>query len=237
MDAFTIILVRPQMPENIGAVARAMGNFGLKHLRLVSPRDGWPNPLAEPMATSALPILSQAAVYETLTEALQGIHQSYAITARSRAFTKPAFFLPSLPRDPDHLPPSTAFVFGPENNGLSNDEVSHTHAILSIPTEASCPSMNLAHAVAVLCYEVMRQKDVPPPASQANPATQAEVLAAAEHLTDVLEHHRYYTSPDKKPGMKLTLRNLFTNRPWLQQEIQTLRGVFRALDPDKKSKG
>ena len=147
----TLILVAPQMGENIGAVARAMGNFGASQLRIVNPRDGWPNAAAQTMAAHALPIIQQAEVFDSVAAAIADCTQVAAATARQRDMQKPHY----TPKEWVAQPRTgkTALLFGRENNGLSNDEVTLANAIVSVPVHPDCPSINLAQSAAVLCYE------------------------------------------------------------------------------------
>lgn len=150
------ILVNPQMGENIGAVARAMMNFGLRELRLVAPRDGWPNPAAEAMAAHGLPIIENVKIYPTTRDAIADLHYVYASTARDRRIPKPQL----TPRDAaqDGLQRAGAgqgvgILFGPERSGLANEDIALAHAILTIPTDERNSSLNIAQSAVVIAYE------------------------------------------------------------------------------------
>ncbi|RJL05589.1 RNA methyltransferase, partial [Paracoccus siganidrum] len=149
-----IILVRPQMGENIGAAARAMLNFGLTRLRLVAPRDGWPNPRAVAMASGAAGrVLDQARVYPTLAEAMEGIDYAFATTARGRELTKPVFTPASAMEKARAHDGNCAIIFGPERAGLENEDVARANAIVTVPVNPEFASLNLAQAVLLMGYE------------------------------------------------------------------------------------
>jgi tRNA/rRNA methyltransferase len=150
-----IVLVRPQLGENIGKAARAMLNFGLVDMRLVAPRDGWPNPSAGPAASGADIVLERATVYETLADAVADCAHVYATTVRKRGVTKPVL-TPEQAASEIHVNAPTgrsALVFGPERSGLETDDVALAHAIVTVPINPEFGSLNLAQAVILLAYE------------------------------------------------------------------------------------
>ena len=149
-----VILVRPQMGENIGAAARAMLNFGLTEMRLVEPRDGWPNPRAVAMASGAAgQVLDAARVYPTLAEAMEGIDFAFATTARGRELSKPVHTPATAMEMARAYPGRCAIIFGPERTGLENDDVARANAIVTVPVNPDFPSLNLAQAVQLLAYD------------------------------------------------------------------------------------
>jgi tRNA/rRNA methyltransferase len=159
----TIILVRPQMGENIGASARIMANFGLGDLRIVSPRDGWPNERAISLAASADYIVSGAKLYDNLSDAIADCHYAFAVTARLRSENIEVYHPRQAANMASEINGKVAFVFGAENNGLANDEVMQCNAILNIPT-AEYASLNLSHSVGIIAYEYFlheRQTELP----------------------------------------------------------------------------
>ena len=232
MAELVIVLVAPQMGENIGAVARAMGNFGLSELRIVTPRDGWPNPAAEAMAAHGLPIIRNAKSYDSLSEALTDCVYVVAATARQRDMVKPHLTPKSWVDAPTKG--KTALLFGRENNGLSNEEVAHAHAIVSVPVDEACPSINLAQSAAVLCYEWFQansENKIVETLEQGVP--QAEVQAFFNRLEFYLDDANFWNVPEKKEKMWRNLRNYFLRSEPTHQELQSLHGVLKALTSKK----
>ncbi|MEZ5779530.1 MAG: RNA methyltransferase [Paracoccaceae bacterium] len=231
------ILVRPQMGENIGAAARAMLNFGLSHMRLVDPRDGWPNPRAVAMASGAAGrVLDHAGVFGALPEAIADCAYVFATTARGRDLTKPVM---TPERAMEHARAlaaggqKVAVLFGPERAGLENEDVARANAIISVPVNPAFPSLNLAQAVLLCAYEWLRQSDATPPevlelaGTALAPAIEIEKLA--EHYEDRLEAAAYFFPADRAPSMKLTLRNLWSRMPLTRADVQTLHGILRQI--------
>jgi len=231
------VLVRPQMGENIGAAARAMLNFGLSHLRMVDPRDGWPNPRAVAMASGAAGrVLDHAGVFATLPEAVADCAFVFATTARGRDLTKPVM---TPERAMEHARAlaaagrKVAVVFGPERAGLENEDVARANAIVSVPVSAEFPSLNLAQAVLLCAYEWCRQ--------QAETATEVLALAGTalapaieverlgDHFEERLEAAGFFFPPAKAEGMKLNLRNLWSRMPLTRADVQTLHGILRQI--------
>lgn len=230
------LLVRPQMGENIGAAARAMLNFGLVSMRLVAPRDRWPNPKAQAVAVGADRVLDAARIEWRLEDALADATLVLAATARPRGLEKPVWG----PREAAlKLRAAIAagerpvIMFGPEAAGLETDEVARADAILTLPVNPGFASLNLANAVSIVAYayaEARQEHDVPAWfVGEGPPATQAELDALFVHLETELEHGRFFHPLDKAPLMKRNLRTLFQRARLTQQETQTLRGVIKAL--------
>jgi tRNA/rRNA methyltransferase len=232
-----IVLVRPQMGENIGAVARAMMNFGLSALRLVEPRDRWPNPKAYPVASGADRVLDAARVEWALEDAIADSTFVVATTARPRYMEKPVWGPREAARN---LRAAVAagerpvVLFGAEANGLTSDEVARADVILTYPVNPAFASLNLANAVSVFAFaysEARQASDAPSwfRASYGTPATKAEMEGLFGHLEAELGHGRFFHPEDKAPLMKQNLRALFLRAGLSQQEVQTLRGVIKAL--------
>lgn len=230
------LLVRPQMGENIGAAARAMLNFGLVSMRLVAPRDRWPNPKAQAVAVGADRVLDGARIEWRLEDALADATLVLAATARPRGLEKPVWG----PREAAlKLRAAIAsgerpvIMFGPEAAGLETDEVARADAILTLPVNPGFASLNLANTVAICAYayaEARQERDAPDWfVREGPPATQAELDALFVHLETELEHGRFFHPLDKAPLMKRNLRTLFQRARLTQQETQTLRGVIKAL--------
>ncbi len=248
-----VILVRPQLAENIGMVARAMANFGLEDLRLVEPRDGWPNEKARVAASGANFIIDGGQAHSTLKEALTGLHWVCAATARQRDLAKPV------------LTPEQAIaemrrrlaqgqrcgiLFGPERNGLETEEVANADAVMMAPVNPNFASLNLAQAVLLVSYEWMKQRgggtlgrvttyEAPlQPGIRdrgSPPATKEEVMAFFAHLEGELEAQGFFNPPEKRPSMVQNMRTMFTRMGATEQEIRTLRGIVKALVHAKRS--
>lgn len=232
-----IVLVRPQMGENIGAVARVMLNFGLVSLRLVAPRDRWPNPKAETVAVGADVVLKKARVEWKLEDALADATLVIAASARPRGLEKPVWG----PRQAAmNIRAALAqgekpvVMFGPEAAGMETEEIARADAIVTLPVNPAFASLNLANAVAVFAFayaEARQEHDLPSwfRDNESPPATQGELEGLFEHLEQELEHGRFFHPDDKAPLMKRNLRALFLRARLTQQEAQTLRGVIKAL--------
>lgn len=220
-----MILVAPQMGENIGAAARAMGNFGLSDLRIVSPRDGWPNKAASSMAAHALPIIENAKIFTSLADAVADCSYVYATTARMRELNKPVISAREYPV----FTGKTAILFGRENNGLSNEEIALAHGILTIPTHPDCPSINIAQAVLLVAYEWYQQANTQELPELTSPAAQHELNGFFEQLEASLDASFFWKEANKKEKMWQNLRAIFQRATPSTQEVQTLRGMLRSL--------
>lgn len=232
-----ILLVRPQMGENIGAVARVLLNFGLISLRLVAPRDRWPNPKAEVVAVGADKVLKGARVEWSLEEALADATLVIAASARPRGLEKPVWG----PREAAlNIRAALAkgerpvVMFGPEAAGMETEEIARADAIMTLPVNPGFASLNLANAVAVFAFayaEARQVEDLPSwfRDTESEPATQEELEKLFEHLEQELEHGRFFHPDDKAPLMKRNLRSIFLRARLTVQEAQTLRGVIKAL--------
>jgi tRNA/rRNA methyltransferase len=234
-----ILLVEPQLGENIGAAARAMGNFGLSELRIVSPRDGWPNQQAIAMAAHAASIIDNAGIFHTVEEAIADIHYLYAATARDRYMAKPVTAPREMAANMHQLAAQgskCAIMFGPERTGLTNEAVTLANHCVTIPINPLCPSINLAQSVAILCYEWFTgaaEKNRRPLVS--DPATNEEIIGLFNHLEETLEVRNFFKVPEKKAGMVRNIRNIFKRIEGLSgQDVRTLRGIIRCLDEHKQ---
>jgi len=230
-----IILVRPQLGQNIGKTARAMLNFGLTDLRLVDPRDGWPNPDAGPSAAGAGEVLDKARVYPTVDTAIEGCSFVYAATVRSRDMAKPA----ATPREAAAqmrglilAGENPAIMFGPERSGLTNEDIALADAVLTVPINPDYGSLNLAQAVILVAYELFQESDVTPAYQPAHPdglAKKEELIGLMQQIEGILDKKGYFKSKDRRDTQRRTLRNLLQNAEFSSQEIQTMRGVVKSL--------
>ncbi|SEJ64582.1 tRNA/rRNA methyltransferase [Sphingobium sp. AP50] len=227
-----IVLVRPQLGENIGKAARAMLNFGLTEMRLVTPRDGWPNPDAGPAAAGADFILDKAEVFETLADAVADCAHVYATTVRKRGVTKPVVTPEEAAREIHTAQGRSAYVFGPERSGLETEDVAVARKILTVPINPEFGSLNLAQAVILCAYEWSKNADLAQPTvtDLGEPAPQVELEGMIDQLNTLLEKVGYFFPPDRAPATKLTLRNLLTKPGWNHLEVRTLRGVLSHLN-------
>lgn len=227
-----IALVRPQLGENIGKAARAMLNFGLTELRLVAPRDGWPNPDAGQAAAGADAVLEGARVFDTLAEAVADCAHVYATTVRKRGVTKPVVTPEQAAREIHGAIGRSAVVFGPERSGLETEEVALCRTILTVPINPEFASLNLAQAVILVAYEWSKgQALVSQPTEEEllPPAPQEDLEGMIAQFDALLEKAGYFFPPDRAPATRRTLRNLLTKPGWNHLEVRTLRGVLSSL--------
>jgi tRNA/rRNA methyltransferase len=229
-----IVLVRPQLGENIGKAARAMLNFGLTEMRLVAPRDGWPNPSAGPAASGADIVLERAQVYETLAEAVADCAHVYATTVRKRGVTKPVLTPEQAAQAIRTDESRSAIVFGPERSGLETEDVALCRAILTVPINPEFGSLNLAQAVILCAYEWSKNTGLAQPTVEEllPPAPQDDLEGMIRHFETLLETRDYFFPESRAASSRLTLRNLLTKPGWNHLEIRTLRGVLSALERD-----
>lgn len=231
-----VILNEPQLAENIGAVARVMANFGLFDLRLVRPRDGWPQERAWASASGADWPLDNAKVFDRLEDAVADLHRLYATTARPRETRLPIL----TPREAAaelngaaHEGLNTGLLFGGERAGLETADIALAQAIVTIPIDPRFRSLNLAQAVALNAYEWrMTVADQPAPAFHAQadpPADQGEMIGFYEHLERELDASGFFFPPEKTPSMVRNLRVIFARARLTVQEVRTMRGVISAL--------
>ncbi len=226
-----IVLVRPQLGENIGKAARAMLNFGMSELRLVAPRDGWPNPSAGPAAAGADIVLEQAQVFETTAEAVADCAHVFATTVRKRGVTKPVLTPEQAAREVPSLPGRSAFLFGPERSGLDADDVALSRTIVTAPINPEFGSLNLAQAVILIAYELSKHQDLVMPTQEdlLPPAPQEDLEGLINHFETLLEPKRYFFPEDRRVATRHNLRGLLTKPGWNHLEVRTLRGVLSAL--------
>jgi len=234
LHAPAIILIKPQMGENIGATARAMRNFGLTDLRLVAPRDGWPNPAAVPMSAGATEILDNARLYRDTEEAIADLRVIYATTARTRDMVKPAVTPSEAAAEIAGLIGQGAqcgILFGPEKAGLHNDDVALSDKILQIPANPEFTSLNLAQAVLIIGYAwfTTAVTDSLAPAETPPPAPKEDLVRLFDHLESELDSAGFFRPGEKRPSMVRNLRNLLQNANLTEQDVRTLRGVIKAL--------
>jgi len=226
-----IILVRPQLGQNIGKAARAMLNFGLTEMRLVNPRDGWPNPDAGPAASGAHVVLEQAGLFATVEEAIADCAQVFASTVRRRDLAMPVVGPEEMARSIGEAKGRSAILFGPERSGLETEEVALANAIVTVPINPEFGSLNLAQAVILLAYEWSRGADLAqPPAKDAeDAATHGEIEGLIGQLDEALVEKGYFHPPSRTQATRNTIRTIFTKTGWSSREVKAVRGIFRSL--------
>jgi len=232
VTAPAIVLVRPQLGENIGKAARAMLNFGLTDLRLVRPRDGWPNPSAGPAASGADVVLEQARVFDSVAQAVADCPFVYATTVRKRGLVVPVVTPDEAAREIRSRSHASAILFGAERSGLETDEVAIAQKILTVPVSPDFRSLNLAQAVILVAYEwsKLERLAVPTESDEEEPrATQEQLEGLIGQLDQSLDEAGYYFPPDRVPATKNTMRTIISKAGWSNREIQALRGMIRAL--------
>lgn len=230
------VLVRPQMGENIGAAARAMWNFELDRMRIVAPRDGWPNQSAVALASGAGRVLDGAQISDTVAESIKDCAYVYATTARQRDLTKPVYSPEEAMRDASERiaqGQKVAVLFGPERAGLENDDISRANAIVSVPVNPVFPSLNLAQCVLLTAYEWMRATaDVTAKTVEmagTDWAEQVEVEHLARHYEDRLDEMGFFFPEHKSESMRLNLRNFWSRMPMTRADVQMLHGMMRQM--------
>ena len=230
------VLVRPQMGENIGAAARAMWNFGLDRMRIVAPRDGWPNPAADAMASGAGRLLDEAGLYGSVADAVGDCSFVFATTARERDLTKPVFSpeqAMTMAAEKTAAGEKVAVMFGPERSGLENEDIARANAIISVPVNPVFTSLNLAQCVLLLGYEWQRQAgevvaevmDL----RKSDWATGVEMEKLAQHYEQRLADAGFFYPVSKAESMKVNLRNLWSRMPLTRADTQILHGIMRQM--------
>jgi len=236
-----VILIEPQMGENIGTVARAMLNCGLTELRLVNPRDGWPNEKAVSAAAGADMVLDGVQVFDRTQDAIADLHRIYSTAARVRGMVKDIVTPRRAARDmhAHHAGGRrVGILFGPERTGLVNDDIVLSDTMISIPLNPGFSSLNLAQAVLLVAYEWWnfrdRTDDFYTHTGQSRPATKEELQNLFEHLEGELDQTGFYTTEDKRPSMVRNVRNTLQRAHMTEQEVRTFHGIIAALTGRKK---
>ena len=226
-----IILVRPQLGQNIGKAARAMLNFGLTEMRLVAPRDGWPNPEAGPAASGADRVLADAVVFATVADAIADCGTVFASTVRRRDLVMPVVGPEEMAAEIHASPSRSAILFGPERSGLASEDVALAGKIVTVPINPAFGSLNLAQAVILLAYEW--SKDVAlaqPTVKDAEPAAlMGEVEGLIGQLDAALIEAGYFNPPERAVQTRATIRTIMTKPAWSSREVKAVRGILRAI--------
>lgn len=232
----SIILVEPQLGENIGTTARAMLNFGFENLILVNPRDDWPNEYAIKAAAGAIKVIEKTRVFKNLEDALSEFNFAFSTTIRPRDMVKPVNGLEKMAEKSHEkleIKQKIAFIFGREKSGLTNHQISLTDEIIEIPTNKDFSSLNLAQAVILVVSELNRlgvsyaKEEIVIPDSF--PANKKDLISFFNHLERALDDSGFLKPLEKKPTMMMNIRNIFNRSNLTDQEVKTLRGVITAL--------
>lgn len=231
-----VILVAPQLGENIGTAARAMLNFGLTDLRIVRPRDGWPSERARAAASGADIVIDNVRLFDRTEDAVAGLDYVVATTARARDMVKPIFTPETAAarmREAFAGGGRAGLLFGPERTGLENDDLALADALMMVPVNPAFASLNLAQCVLLMSYEWHKAGDTTEAErieyQQTRPANKEELLGFFEHLEGELDRFGFLKPPEKRPSMVRNLRNMFQRAGLTEQEVRTLRGVVAAL--------
>lgn len=229
MNNISIILVSPQMGENIGASARAMKNFGITDLRIVAPRDGWPNPKAKSNAALASDVIDNAKLYSDLESAVADLEYLYATSSQIRNMNKNYITTKALKDDCDKAK-RVGIIFGRESTGLTNEEIAIADKIIVIDTDPSCTSLNLAQAVLLVCYELFKGNEREDMLNHQDLASKGDLIYFLDHLFTELDSTYFFKTPEKRKNMILNITNIFTRIDKLSHnEVQTLRGIISSL--------
>jgi tRNA/rRNA methyltransferase len=230
------ILVRPQMGENIGAAARAMWNFRLERMRLVAPRDGWPNSRAVALASGAGRLLDNAGLYDDTAAAVADCDYVFATTARPRGLTKPVVTPERAMEQARALIAEgrkVGVLFGPERAGLENDDIARANAIISVPVNPEFASLNLGQCVLLTAYEWRRQTAEYAPEvmemAKTEFASAVEIEKLGDHFEERLEEAGFFFPEAKAEGMKMNLRNLWSRMPLTRADVQIFHGMLRQM--------
>ncbi|MEM9740164.1 MAG: TrmH family RNA methyltransferase [Pseudomonadota bacterium] len=229
----SILLHTPQLGENIGAAARAMLNFGLTDLRLIAPRDGWPNPAADTLSAGAFEAGVEVTVFETFEAATVGLTRLYATTARPRGMEKPVLAPSEIGADIAAARGRSGVLFGGEKSGLPNGVVAVADVILTYPVNPDFASLNLAQAVLVFAQAWGEAASLTGRFTGAEgvdtPADKSDLIRMFEHFEVELDRAGYFHPPEKTPLIKGNLRAALTRADWTTQEVRTFRGAIKAL--------
>ena len=231
-----IILIEPQMGENIGASARAMWNFGLERMRLVNPRDGWPNQKAVTMSSGAARVIDNVQIKDTTAEAVGDLHYVFATTARDRDLTKPVVTPERAMKQARAIiskGQNVGILFGPERSGLENHDIARANAIISVPVNSAFASLNLAQCVLLIAYEWRRHGVDVPPEVEVMAGTQRAESIEIQKLTEVLEERLnnvgFFWPDHKAESMITTLRNMISRLPLTEADVRVFHGIIKSL--------
>ena len=239
-----VVLVRPQLADNIGACSRAMGNGGLFALRLVAPRDGWPQERAWRNSSGADRILDAATVHDSVADAVADLHHVLATCPRPRHIIKPVLTARGAAVELHAITARglrVGLLFGPERAGLDNDDMACADALVRYPLNPGFMSLNLAQAVMIMAYEWWTAKDETPPrelmTNETEVATKGRLENFLGHLTEELDASGFLRNLPKRPGMVRNIRHFFERGEATEQELRTLHGIVTELSLGRRQRG
>jgi TrmH family RNA methyltransferase len=239
-----VVLVRPQLADNIGACARAMANGGLFHLRLVAPRDGWPQPKAWRNSSGAHRILDDVTVHDSVADAVADLQHVFATCPRPRHIVKPVLTARGAAAELRAIcgrDLRAGVLFGPERAGLDNDDMAQADVLVRYPLNPAFMSLNLAQAVMVLAYEWWTAAEQTLPrelmTNETRIATKGELENFLTHLVDELDASGFLRNLPKRPGMVRNIRHFFQRGEVTEQELRTLHGIVTELSVGRRQRG
>jgi|TARA_B110000967_G_scaffold125418_1_gene128206 tRNA/rRNA methyltransferase len=233
-NKFGFILVNPQLGENIGSCARALKNFGFSNLNIVSPRDAWPNTKARMTSVGAFNLIKSAKIYKHAQDAVKKFDLIFATSARSRDVNKKHISMVNFVKLLSKYRNSNiGIMFGPESSGLSNYDLSLSNFIIQIPTSSKLTSLNLSHAVIIICYEIYRSLNFSKFKKEkilSKLASKSSIKNLIKFLERMLDQKKFFKPPEKKKSMILNINNIFGRLELSDKEIRILFSIFSSLN-------
>ena len=234
LNKFGFILVNPQLGENIGACARALKNFGFSNLNIVAPRDPWPNTKAKMTSVGAYDVIQKAKIYKNVSDAVKKFDLIFASTARKRDVNKKHIsiinFVKLLSK---HKNSNIGIMFGPEASGLSNHDLSLSNFIIQIPTSKKLTSLNLSHAVIVICYEIYKSLNLSEFKKEkvlTKLTSKSSIKNLIKYLEEMLDKKKFFKPLEKKKSMILNINNIFGRLELSDKELRILFSIFSSLN-------
>ena len=233
-NKFGFILVNPQLGENIGACARALKNFGFSNLNIVAPRDPWPNTKARMTSVGAFNIIQETKLYKNVTDAVKNFDLVFASTARTRDVNKKHISIINFVKIiSKHKKSHIGIMFGPEASGLSNHDLSLSNFIIQIPTSKKLTSLNLSHAVIVICYEIFKSLNLSIFKKEkilTKLTSKSSIKNLIKFLEKMLDNKKFFKPPEKKKSMILNINNIFGRLELSDKELRILFSIFSSLN-------
>jgi tRNA/rRNA methyltransferase len=233
-NKFGFILVNPQLGENIGACARALKNFGFSNLNIVAPRDPWPNTKARMTSVGAYSIIQKAKIYKNVSDAVKNFDLVFASTARKRDVNKKHISIINFVKILSKYKKSNiGIMFGPEASGLSNHDLSLSNFIIQIPTSQKLTSLNLSHAVIIICYEIYKSLNLTMFKKEkmlTKLSSKNSIKNLIKFLEKMLDSKNFFKPPEKKKSMILNINNIFGRLELSDKELRILFSIFSSLN-------
>ena len=236
-NKFGFILVKPQLGENIGACARSLKNFGFSNLKIVSPKQAWPNNKAKAMSVGAIDIIKKAKIYNNVSDAINDFNIIFSLSARERDINKKHISINQFLKIIKSKKKSKfGFLFGPESSGLSNEDLSYSNYILKIPTSKNFKSLNLSHSLTIICYEIYKLfnfKNFNLQSDDLKIAPKKKISVLINHLKYLLDEKNFFSPEEKKHSMLLNINNLFYRFEPNDKELRILASIISSLAKNK----